>query len=471
VDFEVRNATFDGESNMLSCTYPGGRKIGCTYDEVNLKKTITDETDPANSVLIASYGYSGRRVSQRVYGNDTLMTCAYDGTFNQPNDFGVRQIVRTTHTFDPFGPNEAILDDRTYAWDKVYNKTQRADVRAASTGLRLTHDYLYDPAYRMTQATATDTAAPGGPVTVRDTSYTLDGVHNRLSTGGIINGSPDPAAGSYTMNAMPCDNLGNPLVPADGADRELNQYTTTPLDQRTYDANGNLTSLKNDVAGNALTLSVSCRYDYRNRMVEYKDNLTGQRHTYAYDALGRRIAKTVDADVTAYTTRYFYGGESQWQVCEEQDGSGDTVATYVYGRYIDEVLQMQRCESTPPCTSPGGTGVSPVDYYYHTDDLYNVMAVTDGAGQVVERYEYDDYGRPMVMDAAGNALALSDGTALTTSAKNSQITGQRLALGLWFRLGSYIIGPKPGGSAWPTGKGTHSAGKGNHSESVEVSGS
>ena len=117
------------------------------------------------------------------------------------------------------------------------------------------------------------------------------------------------------------------------------------------------------------------------------------RHTYAYDALGRRIAKTIDADATAYTTRYFYGGESQWQVCEEQIALSQsawiaTTATYVYGRYIDEVLQMQRCEATPPCTA----GTPPVDYYYHTDDLYNVMAVTDAAGNVVERYEYDDYG-------------------------------------------------------------------------------
>ena len=102
------------------------------------------------------------------------------------------------------------------------------------------------------------------------------------------------------------------------------------------------------------------------------------------------------------TTRYFYGGESQWQVCEEQDGSGDTVATYVYGRYIDEVLQMQRCESTPPCTS-----TPPADYYYHTDDLYNVMAVTDDAGSVVERYEYDDYGTPMVMAPDGTVFASS----------------------------------------------------------------
>jgi hypothetical protein len=57
------------------------------------------------------------------------------------------------------------------------------------------------------------------------------------------------------------------------------------------------------------------------------------------------------------TTRYFYGGESQWQVCEEQVPDSEppftnrTTATYVYGNYIDEVLQMQRC----------GTGILPVD--------------------------------------------------------------------------------------------------------------
>jgi RHS repeat-associated protein len=83
-----------------------------------------------------------------------------------------------------------------------------------------------------------------------------------------------------------------------------------------------------------------------------------------------------------------------------------SIATYVYGRYIDEVLQMQRCGTgilPVDCT----TGVPPVDYYYHTDDLYNVMAVTDGAGNVVERYEYDDYGTPMVMAPDGTVFASS----------------------------------------------------------------
>jgi RHS repeat-associated protein len=146
------------------------------------------------------------------------------------------------------------------------------------------------------------------------------------------------------------------------------------------------------------------------------------------------------------TTRYFYGGESQWQVCEEQDGSGDTVATYVYGRYIDEVLQMQRCESTPSCTSPGGTGVSPVDYYYHTDDLYNVMAVTDDAGNVVERYEYDDYGRPTFMNANGDVLAQPPGNREPSWIANPYLfTGRRYdAETAWYHYRTRYLDPQSG---------------------------
>jgi len=61
---------------------------------------------------------------------------------------------------------------------------------------------------------------------------------------------------------------------------------------------------------------------------------------------------------------------------------------------------MQRCPTGQIC----GTGVPPVDYYYHTDDLYNVMAVTDGNGTVVERYEYGDYGTPLIVAPDGTVL-------------------------------------------------------------------
>ncbi|NKB25884.1 MAG: hypothetical protein GKR87_16240 [Kiritimatiellae bacterium] len=225
------------------------------------------------------------------------------------------------------------------------NKTQRADIRIG--GSQRTDDYQYDSIYRLTQS-ATNPLAP--------INYSFDGVGNRTS----VSGSSNP--GSYTMDVT------NALI---------NQYSSTPFDQRQYDANGSLTALDQS------TLT----YDYRNQMVEYIDAGSTQRHTYAYDPFGRRIAKGIDVDGVANEIRYFYNDD---QVIEEQDAVGATLASYVYGLYIDEALNMQR---------------SGTNYYYHTDDLYNVMAITDTNGSVVERYDYDDYGQPIFF----NQSAISGG--------------------------------------------------------------
>lgn len=146
---------------------------------------------------------------------------------------------------------------------------------------------------------------------------------------------------------------------------------------REYDPNGNL--IVRLAGGNPIAGMV---YDYRNQMVEYYDAVNEKTHTYAYDTFGRRIAKVIDLGGQGTTeTRYFYGGPEQWQVLEEQDAAGATLATYVYsGLYIDDVVSMHR----------GGE-----DYFYHADDLHNVMAVTTGGGSVAERYEYGDYGQPL----------------------------------------------------------------------------
>jgi len=161
------------------------------------------------------------------------------------------------------------------------------------------------------------------------------------------------------------------------------------------------------------------------------------------------------------TTRYFYGGESQWQVCAERGAFSQITATYVYGNYIDEVLQMQRCESTPPCTS-----TPPADYYYHTDDLYNVMAVTDDAGNVVERYEYDDYGTPMIMAPDGTALTSSPiaNPYLFTGRRHDPETG-------WYHYRTRYLDPQSGrfttrdtigiwGDPWELGNGYTYVGNG-----------
>ncbi|MBN2018890.1 MAG: RHS repeat protein [Sedimentisphaerales bacterium] len=345
-------SSYDGLGNKLSCTYPSGRAVNYTYDALNRIKTISDAGG-----TIASYNYIGpRRPERRDYVNNTRTTYTYDN---------IRRITQTTHTRDPAG-TPTIIDDRTYTWDATYNKTQRKDIRAG--GPQLTHDYTYDSIDRLVHTTVTNTV----PAVVRDTGYSLDGIGNRTS----VTGSPDP--GIYTMDS----------ATPEPADEQVNQYTTTSFDSRLYDKNGNLNTIDN-----GLSTQKGLTYDYLNRMVRFEPANFWPPivHTYSYDCFGRRIERIVDSEGTPQTTRYFYDG---WQVIEERNGAGVTQATYVYGNYIDEVLNMQRGAN---------------DYYYHTDELFNVMAVTDVAGNAVERYEYQDYGKPEFFNGAGVPIA---GTAI-----------------------------------------------------------
>ena len=52
--------------------------------------------------------------------------------------------------------------------------------------------------------------------------------------------------------------------------------------------------------------------------------------------------------------------------------------------------------------------------YFHSDDLGNVLALTDAGGSIVERYDYADYGLPQFLDAKGDPI-LAGGVPVTAS--------------------------------------------------------
>jgi RHS repeat-associated protein len=62
-----------------------------------------------------------------------------------------------------------------------------------------------------------------------------------------------------------------------------------------------------------------------------------------------------------------------------------------------------------------GNGSLDATYYYLQDDLYNVVALADATGAVVERYTYDDYGAPTVW--------VEDGQNPGTWIENTTATG------------------------------------------------
>jgi cysteine-rich repeat protein/YD repeat-containing protein len=398
---QTTGTVYDGVGNLLTCAYPGGRTISRSYDELERVSSVTDTT--GSPVGIADYSYLGAdRIEQRDLGNGTRTEYTYGGQSGGPvwaDSFGVKKPIRTTHSVIAGG---AIIDDRTYRWDRTGNKTERADVRPG--GPELNHAYHYDRILRLAQSVVTDVG--GGPVD--DTVYNCDGGNNRIQvTGGLF-------SGPYTRDS----NL------AGAADKQVNQYTTTPTDSREYDENGNPTLM--DRGGGETS---QLRYDYANRLVEVQANNAGGTlgtTSFVYDAFGRAIVKFGDAG----EERYFYQGGRQ---IEEQDNTGTTQATYVIGSreslsgqqnqggiqfldHFESCSDLKDYLSTVALSEPDKNYANetpdPIlsmqrggsNYGYHSDDLGNVMALTDNTGAVVCRYAYDDYGEPNFFDGGGNPL-------------------------------------------------------------------
>jgi RHS repeat-associated protein len=342
-------AGYSDLGNLTSLSYPGGRAITHTHDDIDRLSTISD-----TGGTIATYGYIGvGHVERLELGNDVWTEHAYDDRLRPTS------ITHNLMTEDPPGTwtVDEVVDARTLQWDAVHNKTQRADVRTG--GPEREFDYAYDDLSRLTTATLTQS----GSDTV-EWAYTLNDVGSRSNIQKTVESDP-PVVTNHTFTS----------------DADTHAYLTTPgWTSREYDDNGSLLLLDEN-----LGTEVSFKYNHLDQMTERTD--ASGTTDYVYDALGRRIARTV----SSVTTRYLYFGD---RVVEERDdsavtGTFATTATYVYGRYVDEVLQMQR----------GGNA-----YYYHADDQYNVFALTDATGAVVERYDYGDFGQPEFYNAGGTPL-------------------------------------------------------------------
>jgi len=351
----------NGIGNTISVTYPSGAVITRQYDSLDRVARIDEPP-----FFVASFGYAGpSRLERRDVFNGTSSELAYNGVVGAPNapgDNGFKQVVGSTHL-----RGAAPIDVRTYAWDAQQSKTRRSDVRAG--GPMLTHAYAYDAADRLAATVVTN---PGGPV--RNTQYILDGVGNRQQV--INNGIP----GAYLMN---------PASPIP-ADRQVNQYTQTPVEARAYDENGNTASA---TAGAVVR---QFAFNYFDELVSFSDSGSGVSAVYRYDALGRRIGKTVTSAAGPDETQFVYACidmcndidednyGSAFGVIEEWDGAGALRAGYIcsHGR--------------PLVVNRGG-----VIRVYHHDDMGSTMALTDHAGNLAEFIEYGDFGAPSFFNSIG----------------------------------------------------------------------
>jgi len=151
----------------------------------------------------------------------------------------------------------------------------------------------------------------------------------------------------------------------------VNAYTEFAGQTQKHDTNGNRTA----------DARFTYHWDALNRLREVRRARDGEPvATYDYDALDRRVRKQVANGDQTRETRFFYSG---WQCVEEQNGEGRTMRQYIYGQKLDDLLAVAQFDSEQ----------SPRLLYVHRDDRpHNVVAVTDEAGDIVDRFAYLPHG-------------------------------------------------------------------------------
>jgi RHS repeat-associated protein len=142
-----------------------------------------------------------------------------------------------------------------------------------------------------------------------------------------------------------------------------NQLTSTSAASFTYDANGN--TLSKSIASGTTTYG----WDFENRLTQAVVPAVGTT-TFKYDPFGRRIQKSGPNG----TTNYLYDGDA---IIAEVDASGNQLARYAQGPYVDEPMAMMRSGAAS---------------FYQQDGIGTVTSLSSLTGTLSNSYTYDAFG-------------------------------------------------------------------------------
>ncbi|MGB2704716.1 MAG: RHS repeat-associated core domain-containing protein, partial [Chitinophagaceae bacterium] len=327
----VASETFDGRTTRYNYNIAGRTQTTIYPDST----TVIKEFDTRNrltkilkdSVIVVEYSYNNaNQLTNKIFANGVSSTMQYD--------FANRLSSITT----------AAIQNTSFTYDKEMNKTAINRQNNPS----LSEQFTYDNGYRLTNYKR----GPVGSPVIQNT-YTYDAVGNR--TAANLNG----AATTYSIN-------------------NLNQLTSVNSTSFTFDDRGNIT----------FDGTFYKTYDAENRLTKDSSSPASV-ITYGYDALNRRITRTINGS----TLKYTYSGAAQ---IEERDNANNLLNRTVFTGFLSPVLNEKNGNS----------------YYYHQNELNSVEAISNSNGRLIERYQYDVYGKPNRYDSSNNSL-------------NSSIAGNR----------------------------------------------
>ncbi|WP_218933574.1 RHS repeat-associated core domain-containing protein [Rubripirellula lacrimiformis] len=337
--------TMGGQTYTTATDYDAvGQVSGYTYpDGTAVARTYSDRGQ------LATIAYASTTVDTRSYDDGGRMTgSAYN------NGVSAIRAYNTDNTLASITHSGAAVGNYTYGWDSNKNKTSEAITGTLSGYGFDVGSSGYDDEDRLVNWERDDSS--------------LDQSWN-LSLVGDWN--------SFTENASSQARTHGPT----------HEMLTVAGQAVTHDTKGNTTSIPAVLRAGSDPLAM--KWDFENKLIGADiDNDATDDVTYQWDALLRRVGRDDG------TTASIYVQNGQQTVADYTSGTAATspTYTYIYASYVDE-----------PVVRAGGSGLR----YYHRNQQYSIIALTNASGTVMERYAYSAYGTPTIMDASGTVLAAS----------------------------------------------------------------
>jgi len=374
-DAAGRLLTLENNASLLSYTYDDANQLTSETQQIKPDQAVmsfsfsydddgqrTTMSEPSGDEV--AYHYTARGQVSEILDGSPLADYIYDLNGNRMSRSIADNATETDYSYDD--ANRLLTVDHRqgqssfarfdYNYNAVGNRTSRQSTvnNQPSTDL-----YGYDAVDQVTEVKYNFDA--GTNMSDRDVSYNYDVVGNRSGTNGVT----DSVSGNTSY-----------------ASNNLNQYIAFGAGSPQYDGNGNLTMA---VGGGA---DWTYQYDAQNRLVSASRG--GIQWAFAYDGRNRCVSRTRTQlgppGPNIFATTYFY--YENWNLIEESANGGNT-ARYIHGTQSDEILKSSTVNE---------------EFYYHQDALGSTIAVTDGDGNVIERYQYDVYGAPSFFDSNAQSL-------------------------------------------------------------------
>lgn len=292
-----------------------------------------------------------------------------------------------------------VLSYETYAYDLAGNRIQKT-ILDASSNVQVTVNYTLGTGNRLDSWSVAETDLYGR-VDVAGVSSEAIGTNDRFGWLYVSNLTSGTSVKPYTSgtNFWTYDltvGLGTQKVVAAIRDhagnttRVTNSIFLTVVTNGAYQYSdaGCVTNIAYRGKDYAKTVSLDWSGQYQLTAVAIDAAGVGTVENYGYDALGKRAWTTSDGS----TNWHVYDGP---HVIADLDAAGGLVRSYVWGPGIDNLLAMTTYSATTNT------------YYAFKDHLNSVLALVNAAGQIVEQYRYDAWGRTTVFDANGNSLSAS----------------------------------------------------------------